>query len=331
MSGVGDSGKAPPGHRSGGTNGSARHTRNTSVSVSARLLTIAHERGDEFQLILMRYGLERLLYRLGHSAYVGRFVVKGAMLFTLWAQEISDESSEGQAPHAYPLPASHRATHDLDLLDFNSGDLAQIERVFRDLCLQSSSEDDGLHFLSETVHADAIRADQKYGGVRVRLLAMLGKARIPLQIDIGFGDVVTPAPVEAAFPILLPELSAPQVRVYPRETVVAEKFEAMVRLGMLNTRLKDFYDLWILANQFTFDGPSLSAALSATFKRRGTALPETAPVALTSTFSSDSMKQMQWAAFMRKGRVSLKSAPEFPAVVSLLQTFLLAPSYALTQ
>lgn len=330
---------------------STRQPRNLVASVSARLLKVAHEREEEYQLVLMRYGLERLLYRLGRSPYAGQFVVKGALLFTVWAAqtEQADQTEEGSThnevrssstaagvpsnPSAQHPHQAHRATHDLDLLGFGPADLARLVNVFRDLCqLQlPADEDDGLTFQPETVRAAPIREDQEYGGIRVHLLALLGKARIPLQVDVGFGDVVTLAPVEVAFPTLLPDLPAPHVRVYPRVTVVAEKFEAIVRLGLPNTRMKDFYDLWTLANQFTFEGDLLCTALRATFARRGTALPtvDEDPVAFTSRFGDDSTKRAQWAAFLRKGRLAADPKPELPDVLALLRVFLLPPCAAI--
>lgn len=327
---------------------STHQPRNVAASVAARLLTVAHEHEEEYQLVLMRYGLERLLYRLGRSPYAGQFVVKGALLFTVWAAqtERTDQAEASAAsndvgssltasgvPRAQRPHRAHRATHDLDLLGYGSADLARLEQVFRDLCqLQLPvGEDDGLTFQPETVRAAPIRKEQEYGGIRVHLLALLGKARIPLQVDVGFGDVVTPAPAEVAFPTLLPDLPAPQVRVYPRETVVAEKFEAIVRLGLPNTRMKDFYDLWTLASQFAFAGGQLCAALRATFGRRATALPaaDEEPVALTQRFGDDRTKQLQWAAFLRKGRLVADPKPALLDVLVILRMFLLPPSAAI--
>jgi hypothetical protein len=262
-----------------------RQPRNLVASVSARLLKVAHEREEEYQLVLMRYGLERPLYRLGRSPYAGQFVVKGALLFAVWTaqtmqaevdttSEASNEvSSRSETEPAFPPQHPHRATHDLDLLGFGSADLARLVNVFRDLCqLQfPADENDGLTFQPETVQAAPIREDQEYGGIRAHVLALLGKARMPLQVDVGFGDVVTPAPAEIDFPTLLPDLPAPRVRVYPRETVVAEKFEAIVRLGLPNTRMKDFYDLWTLANQScsraTSSAPRYAPRLRAAVRR----------------------------------------------------------------
>lgn len=317
----------------------ARQPRNLIASIAARLLKMAHEREEEYQLVLMRYGLERLLYRLGSSPYAGQFVVKGALLFTVWAEQATARSASNEASSsptsagAFGAQRPHRATHDLDLLGFGSADLARLEQVFRDLCqLQlPGDKDDGLAFLPDTVRAAPIREEQEYGGIRVHLLAMLGKARIPLQVDVGFGDVVTPAPAEVVYPTLLPDLPAPHVRVYPRETVVAEKFEAIVRLGLPNTRMKDFYDLWTLANQFAFEGDRLCAALRATFARRGTELPseDEEPVALTPRFGDDRTKQLQWAAFLRKGRMVAEPKPNLPDILAVLQTFLMPPANAL--
>ncbi len=283
-----------------------RRPKNLTVSINQRLLNLARERHEEFQFLLTRYALERLLYRLGSSRYVDQFVVKGALLFSLW---------QG---------SPHRATRDLDLLGYGSPDVERLRDIFRGLC-HLSVEDDGLTYVEDTVYGEPIREDQEYGGIRIHLLAMLGKARIPLQIDIGFGDVVTPAPAESIFPTLL-DLPAPQVRAYPRETVVAEKFEAIARLGMANTRMKDFYDLYILAQQFAFDGALLSKAMDATFTRRGTPLPSGVPLALSSEFSEDETKQVQWKAFLRKGRlepVTLTLAD----VAAILREFLLPPAH----
>ena len=316
-----------------------RQPRNLVASVNARLLMLAKVRAEEFQIVLMRYGLERLLYRLGQSPYASQFVVKGAMLFSLWAAEALKSATDASggavttpsAENAHALLRLQRATHDLDLLGFGLSDLPRLEHVFRDLCQLTVAEDDGLTFLPESVQVAPIREDQEYGGVRTHLLAMLGKARIPLQVDVGFGDVVTPAPASIAFPTLLPTLPAPQVRVYPRETVVAEKFEALVHLGLTNTRMKDFYDLWTLANQFAFEGALLSAAMRATFTRRGARLPskDEEPVALTSRFGANRTKQLQWAAFLRRGRLAAEPTPELPDVLALLRKFLLPPSVAI--
>ena len=231
-------------------------------------------------------------------------MLKGATLFELWHEAV------------------HRATRDVDLLGFGEPTVERMQAVFRELCAVDV-EPDGLRFLERSVRAEPIRDGQAYGGLRVRLGADLDGARIALQVDIGFGDVVTPGVVEAEFPTLL-DFPAPRLRTYPRETVVAEKFEAVVRLGIANTRMKDFYDLWAMATTFAFDGESLAAALVATFDNRGTALPIEPPLALRSEFTADTEKQAQWSAFSR--RVDLSPAVSLNAVTEVLRRFLLPPA-----
>jgi predicted nucleotidyltransferase component of viral defense system len=254
--------------------------RNIAASVRQRLFNLAGERGEDFGLMLTRYGLERLLYRLSRSTQGDGFVLKGAMLFALWSDQ------------------PHRPTRDLDLLGRGSPDIKRLEEAFREI-IRLDVEDDGLEFRAESVRGERIRADQEYEGVRVNLEALLGAARIHLQVDVAFGDVVTPAPEEIDYPVLL-DYPVPRLRAYPRETVVAEKFEAMVRLGMTNSRMKDFYDLWVMSRDFEFDGQTLCRAIAATFDRRESLLPKETPLALTREFSSDQAKATQWAAFLRR-------------------------------
>jgi len=293
----------------GDTPGASSHRRrqNMAASVRSRLTTLAHAQGEEPEYVLTRYALERLLYRLSQSPHTGAFILKGAFLFALW---------EGHP---------HRATRDLDLLGFGPNDVNCIEQVFRDICTVPV-EGDGLTFLPETVHARPIREQQEYGGIRVLLQATLGTARLRVQADVGFGDVVTPAAQEADLPTLLdlPGLPAPHLRVYPRETVVAEKFEAMVRLGLTNTRMKDFYDLLILARTFAFDGQTLAAAIGATFARRRTDLPSPhqPPLALSGEFAGDAAKQAEWQSFLKRTKLESVSLA-LRTVIEELSIFLL--------
>ena len=286
---------------------SPKRRRNLAASVRQRLLNLARERSEDFNHLLTRYANERLLFRLAESGHRDQFVLKGATLFELW--------------HNVP----HRATRDVDLLGFGEPDVDRLEAVFRELCTVAV-EPDGLRFLEESVHVERIRDAQQYGGVRVRLAADLDGAWIALQVDIGFGDVVTPGVVEAEFPTLL-DFPAPRLRTYPRESVVAEKFEAMVRLGIANTRMKDFYDLWAMATTFVFGGESLAAALAATFQRRGTELPVERPLALRLEFTSDVSKQAQWTAFLRRAGIS--PAVSLESVTGVLRRFLLPPVTAI--
>lgn len=211
---------------------------------------LARKQHEDFQLVLTRYAIERLLYRLTRTGYAAEFVLKGAMLFRLWADQ------------------PHRPTRDLDLLGRGDPSVDRLAAVFRAVC-GAAVEDDGLLFDPATVTAGKIKEDQEYEGVRVECVARLGQARIDLQVDVGFGDAVTPGPVTVQYPGLL-DLPAPELAAYPRETVVAEKFQAMVMLGIANSRMKDFFDLWVLARSFTFAGPVLAAAIRATFARRKT-------------------------------------------------------------
>ena len=278
---------------------------NIPASASARLLKLAKERGDDYQLVLLRYANERLLYHLAVSKHVDRFVLKGAALFTVWT---------GQP---------HRATRDLDLLGFGSPGEQDLRAVFVEV-LSSSDVDDGLVFETNALTVGPIREDQDYGGVRILVVARLGSAKIPIQVDIGFGDAITPAATEITFPTLL-DFPAPRLRAYPRETVLAEKVEAMVKLGVANSRMKDFYDLMILARMFEFDGVLVSKAVEATFARRGTELPSGTPVALTATFHDDPSKRAQWGAFRRKSATDGgELADAIEAVAAFVQPILSA-------
>jgi predicted nucleotidyltransferase component of viral defense system len=258
--------------------------KDIGASVRARLLRLARERGEDFQLLLTRYANERLLYRLASSEHGSRFVLKGAALFTLWTGE------------------PHRATRDVDLLGFGDPSEDHIRSVFADV-LAVEVGDDGVRFDASTLEVGPIREEQEYGGVRVLLAAKVTSAKVRLQIDIGFGDAITPEAVSVDFPTLL-DFPAPKLRAYPRETVVAEKLEAMVKLGQANTRMKDFYDLAALSETFAFEGALLVRAIAATFVRRGTPLPSGLPVALTPEFTEDRAKIAQWGAFLRKSGAS---------------------------
>ncbi len=284
--------------------------RNMAASVRQRLANRARERGETFDIVLTRYALERLLFRLGQSGHRDRFILKGAMLFSLWTD------------------APYRETRDLDLLGFGPNDVRDLEEVFRSLCTLSVA-DDGVLFDAASVQAEPMREDQEYAGGRVRLTAMIAGARLSLQIDIGFGDAVTPAPEEITYPTLLP-FPAPRIRAYPKETVVAEKYQALVSLGMANSRMKDFYDLWVMSTTFAFDGATLAAAIGATFSRRQTALPAEIPLAMTAAFAEDRQKGVQWSSFVRRASPSA-TPPSLPEVIGVLKAFLLPVSEALQQ
>jgi hypothetical protein len=281
--------------------------KDLAASVRRKLQDIAKATNRPFQEVLEYYAMERFLYRLTCSAHAGRFVLKGALLFRLW-----------------DAPAS-RPTKDIDFLGRLVNTVAAVVPVFREVCAQAV-EADGLVFHPDTVAGTAIKEDADYAGVRVTFLATLQNARVSMQIDIGFGDVVTPAAAPAEYPTIL-ELPAPRLSVYSRETVVAEKFEAMVKLGLLNSRMKDFYDIWFLSRQFDFVGPTLATAVSRTFANRKTPVAPL-PLALTRAFAADPGKESQWQAFLRKSRLDNASA-ELPEIIDALGAFLLPVAQAL--
>ena len=278
--------------------------RNTGHSVFQRLLHYAKEREEDFNLLLFRYGVERLLYRLSISPHADKFILKGASLFLVW---------KGQ---------NYRVTKDVDLLCLGPADAEHIAAVFRELCQIACGDVDGVIFMANTVSAVPIREEQKYDGIRVSLLGMLHHARIPLQIDIGFGDAITPEPEKINFPTLLNAL-APKLLAYPRYTMVAEKLEAMVHLGMANSRMKDFYDVWLLSKLYTFDGQTLCEAVSNTFKRRSTPIPGGLPFAFSDDFRKDLQKQTQWRAFIRKAKPEI-AVDDLDVVIEDLRAFLMS-------
>jgi hypothetical protein len=270
-------------------------------SVKQRLLNLSAKRSETFNVLLMRYGIERLLYRLTKSPHADAFILKGAMLFAIWTEK------------------PYRPTQDLDLLGFGSPSPEAMEAVFREICV-TDVEPDGLLFDPDSVTARLIREDNVYDGVRLRILAHLGTARLQLQVDVGFGDAVTPEPRMCPFGPLL-DLPAPVVRAYAPETVIAEKLEAMLVLGLGNSRMKDYFDLWMLSETMAFEMQDLHSAVVSTIQRRKTALPNDVPVGLSESFGADATKQTQWAAFLRK--MGRHEAPDLPVIVARLHEFLM--------
>ncbi len=283
--------------------------KNMAASIKQRLLDRSRIRKEDVQLLLIRYGLERFLYRLGCSDYRQRFILKGAMLFPYW--EIDE----------------HRPTRDIDLLGFGESAAAELAEVVREV-LSLEIEDDGLQFDLNSISAEEIREDLEYGGVRIKFNAYLEQARIGLQIDIGFGDIVSPEPQEIIYPSLF-DLPAPRIRAYPRETVLAEKFHAMVILGMANSRMKDFYDVWILARLFEFDGQLLARAIEQSFVRRKTEVPTSPPLAFCEEFYGDSSKQAQWRAFWNRNKLT-GDFVSLEKTVALISGFLMPLCTAVT-
>jgi hypothetical protein len=276
-------------------------------SVRARLARLAARTGDDFQDVLVRYGLERLLYRLSRSEWRDRFLLKGALLFAAWSRR------------------PHRPTRDADLLGFGNVSIPELERVFRALG-ELAVEPDGLEFLSDAVRGQPIAVDDEYSGVRLTLRVRLGQAAFPLQVDVGVGDSVVPAAEEVELPTLL-AFPAPRLRGYSRYTVVAEKCQIIVARGRLNSRMKDYYDLSLMAGQFSFEGRGLCEALGATFRRRETARPAGVPEGLGDGFAVAPDKRAQWQAFAERVG-GQERMPELADVVRRLRSFLSEPTSA---
>lgn len=258
---------------------------NLSASIRARLLNIAKTQRVDFNQVLVRFALERVLYRLTKSRHADRFVLKGALLFTIW----------------YDMP--HRATRDADLLGFGATDATSIAQVFEDIARVEA--DDGIVFDAASVTVTAIRKETGYGGYRVIITGALANARCKTQIDVGFGDAVTPGPVDSIYPVLLSDMPAPRLRTYPVYTVIAEKLHAIALLGMTNSRLKDYFDLSVLIERERLDPDVLARAIKTTFERRLMAVPVTLPIGLTDEFSHDPSRQALWQGFLKKNELEL--------------------------
>lgn len=273
--------------------------KNIPASIQARLKNLARETGEELQTLLTRFALERLLFRLSVSKHQESFVLKGAFLFLAWEESVE------------------RPTRDLDLLAKGEPEVERLEQIFRDLC-DLEVEPDGVVFLPDTVSGQIIREQAPYDGIRINLEARLGKARVQLQIDVGFGDAMVPDPMDIELPVLL-DLPKPRLKGYRPETVVAEKCEAMVALGLANSRLKDYYDLWRLASTRDFEGPILALAIRAAFERRRTAFPDGLPAGLSDAYAE--RWGAQWLGVT--SRLGAEDPPSLTVVLDVLRRFLL--------
>lgn len=260
-------------------------TKNIAASVRARLLQLAKMEGADFNQFLVRYTLERFLYRLSVSAYADYFLLKGALLFTLW----------------YDMP--HRSTRDADLLGFGANDLDSIKLTFCNIA--AIAVDDGIVFDPASIRAKEIRKNAGYVGARVTLTANLAGAQCKTQVDIGFGDAVTPSPIVATYPVILAEFPAPQLRTYPVYTVIAEKLHAISLLGMTNSRLKDYLDLSVMLEREILDLDILARAIAATFHRREMPLSTKIPIGLSDEFAADNSRQTLWQAFLKKNNLDV--------------------------
>lgn len=276
---------------------------NLAHSVRQRLINLSKEKNEDPNLIFIRYALERLLYRLSRSGKANQFILKGAMLFVTWTDK------------------THRPTRDLDLLGLHDSSDSSLVKTFRQI-LQTKVEPDGLEFDPQSITITDVHEAQDYPGKRIKLLAKLGNAPIRLQIDIGFGDIITPEAKDIDYPVLL-DFPPPHIRVYPCETMIAEKLQAFVVFDMAISRMKDFYDLWVISRRFSFNGGILAKAIKATFNRRKTAMPSHTPSALTDEFASNNDKITQWKAFLSRNK--LEDSADLSKVVQDLRRFLLPP------
>ena len=260
-----------------------RQYKNIGASIRQRLLTKARETNRPFSELLQYFAMERFLYRLSKSPYAEHFILKGALMLTVW-----------EAPLTRP-------TMDIDFLGRIENSVETLVKVTREIC-QREVEPDGVVFDVTDIHAERIAEDADYEGIRIRFRGSLDTARFVIQLDIGFGDIIVPAPESMDYPTIL-DLPAPHLRGYSRESTIAEKFEAMVKLGILNSRMKDFFDIWLMSRQFDFDGTILVEAITKTFSTRGTKIPAE-PLALTDAFAEDTTKATQWRGFVRRNRLS---------------------------
>jgi predicted nucleotidyltransferase component of viral defense system len=277
-----------------------RNVKNIAASVHQRLLNKAKESSRPFNELLQYFAIERFIYRLSRSPHADKFILKGALMLAAWYGTAS------------------RPTMDIDLLGKIDNSLEVITAAIKDACLVDV-EADGLSFNDETVEAVRITEDAEYEGVRVRVHGSLGKTRVSIQVDIGFGDVIVPNPSTVSYPTIL-DFPAPTFKGYTMESTIAEKFQAMVKLGVLNSRMKDFYDIWVLSRTFDFKGKILAEAVVKTFENRNTLVTLDAAL-FDPSFGKDEDRNVQWKGFIRKTR--LTNTPEsFEEVMAAVKLFL---------
>lgn len=275
---------------------------NIGASVRQRLLNLRDQTGEDAQALFTQFAIERFLYRLSRSSLTDRFVLKGAMLFRVWSGSL------------------HRPTKDVDLLGFGEPTPASVTSMIGQI-IATTVEDDGITFDAASIRAEEIRENDDYGGIRATFTATLDKAVIPLQVDVGFGDAITPAAEDRTYPVLV-GMAAPKLRMYPVETVIAEKLEAAVKLGMVNSRMKDFYDLLVIFRQYPYDSRLLPRAVAETFACRGTPLPRTVPPGLSDEFGNDPAANRLWREFLARMRLAHEPT-DFAVVIRTIRERLL--------
>lgn len=271
---------------------------NIGASVRQRLLNLRDKTGEDFNALLTQFAIERFLYRLSRSSLADRIVLKGAMLFRVWSGSL------------------HRPTKDVDLLGFGEATTSAVAAMIREI-INTAVEDDGILFDADSMQAEEIRENQEYGGIRATFTATLDEAVIPLQADVGFGDAITPAAEVRGYPVLI-DMAAPRLRMYPVETVIAEKLEAAVKLGMINSRMKDFYDLLVIFRHYPYDNRLLARAVAETFGRRGTPLPRTVPPGLSDEFGSDPTAKRLWREFLTRTQL-VSEQSDFKEVIRTIR------------
>lgn len=276
--------------------------KDPAASVRARLLNHARQNDDDYQRVLTRYAIERLLFRLSQTEDASHYILKGAMLFATWPEHV------------------FRPTGDLDLLGQGDPTPEAIIELFSRIC-QVVVTDDGIIFDPGSLTADPMHEDDEYQGVRLKLKGQLASAIITVQVDIGFGDHVYPTPKRETFPNILPDLPEAKLLMYPRETVVAEKFEAIIRFGEVNSRIKDYYDIWVTIRTFTFELSSLTEAVGGTLRRRDTVIPTDMPVGLSDAFNKIAEEHGLWDGFLRRNPPALQPPPFADLQVELRNFF----------
>lgn len=274
---------------------------NISASIEAKLKNISKQQKVDFRFILIRYANERFLYRLSVSDFANQFILKGGNLFTVWQKGIT-----------------FRPTVDTDLLCIGQADEKHLKTIFLKLC--KGDYKDGLKFDENSFTISPIRENTEYGGIRVLFHVFLNRARIPLQFDIGIGDAITPAPELVEYPVLLNN-EIPKIKIYPMATSIAEKVEIMISQGIFNSRMKDFYDIWLLAELFEHDYQTLKDAITNTFTRRNIIFSEDLPECFTDDFYLNPVKQTQWHAFCRKNKLQ-KAPKSFDKAVKRIKEFI---------
>lgn len=279
-------------------------TKNIPVSILARLRNQAQVTNRPYAEVLQYFAMERFLYRLSKTKYAEKFVLKGGLLFYVWNLSM------------------RRPTRDIDFRGYVSSDKNNLEKIIN-MVLEESALEDGLVFDAQSVSVEETQIDADYVGIRVKLSAYLERTRIPLQIDIGFSDELASKAEWVEYPNILPDFKPTQMRSYPKEAVVAEKFHAMVRHAHLNSRMKDYYDLWLILQTFEFESPNLQKAIETTFKKRDTYLPTERPIGLTAEFGIDN--QLNWVNFLEKSNLNKNGSSDFTQIIETIWAFLQYP------